>query len=202
MMLNFDSNFSAWSAVLDSEIVLFLAKSYKAETDQDGKLKDKLSIAILKKSVNECILKECSNLNDGRATYATILQEIKEVWARGEKRKITSEDLPAVNTRDDWEDCCCRLLVVGYSEATLLDLLQTKLVDKNTRNLLHIKSFTTFSEASKFMDKLDWPEQTAALNRPSKVKQGRRIYCFKCGKPGHIQYYCRSKNEESPSPVQ
>lgn len=213
MLLTFDSNFVAWLAVLESETLLFLTKSYKPENDKNGKQKETLTVAMLKKSVDESILKECTRISDKRATYASVLQEIKEIWAKGVKRRITSEDLPSLYSRDDWDifkDRCNRLLIVGYTQSTILELLQVKLVDKNIRNLIQSKEFTQFSEAAQFMDKIDWPEQAAAVRgeRPSLQGQGqstqnrRRTICYKCGRPGHIQRFCWTKNSGDPSQVQ
>ena len=206
MKLTFETDFSAFTAVLESEFALFEAKNCKPDAQ-----KESLKLALLKTKVDETILKHSTRISDGRATYATLLEEIKMIWAKGEKRNVTAEDLPTVVTRDDWEmfkDKGKRLSVVGYTDDTLLQLLRAKIADPGMKNLVISKGCSRFSEVIQFLDDIEWPNNIAPVRQrdygKTKSVQNRynNVKCYNCGRFGHIQRFCRSKNDQSPSPGQ
>ena len=215
MKLGYETDFAAWESILESELILFLAKHYKAENDTEGEQKEQLKMAILKTNVDGQLLKHSHRIKDGRATYSTLLAEIKEIWAKGETRSITSEDLPEIRSRDDWatfKDKAARLAVIGYTESTLIELLRVKLSDLAMKNLFQSKGFNRMSDVATFMDKMEWPDQTAAMREREAKKETdktgnfrRNIRCYHCGKGGHVARFCwhksdSSKNGKFPSP--
>lgn len=189
--LTYEMDFGYWLDIMNARVnVMVLEGKIKKEQENEYKL----NLAMM--NVSSELLTRIGH--DGRTTFKSFVEKLKLIWAAG-RNGTSPTNLHPVKSLEDWISflgICKRLIVLGYSIASLFTLLLEHISDHSIVNLLAQK----FSDPSSLtLEKLDEFFRVVRFMNPTPVvaaaveKKRSQVRCYNCDRPGHFARNCFSQ---------
>lgn len=186
--LDYDTDFDYWLSMVEARTNLLRLESKIKDNDVENY---KINLALIN------ISSELSSRigKDGRATFKTLIEKLKPIWAAG-RNGTSPNDLNSVDSMDGWIsflETSKRLQALGYSISSIYTLLLEKICDHSISNLLKLRFLT--SSPTK-LEQLDEFFRNVKFNDRKPVMAASKIRefkCFNCEKVGHYARNCRAQ---------